>query len=192
MEGWFAIGTLVVSFFLLAGVIAVLVVLRRGEGPTFGVNREYDTRRREAVQLLTGEEVEFVPGTQWFRKRRRRPLADDSLAEPFRSVVADALRVVVPDDRGLVFENDGTARLESEAVTVISAVSTAELRQLDLGRWEGRARMLIGLVLFNPEPPGGDTTRVTLPVQVLFEPLKAADRADLVREFGYLAEQEKR
>lgn len=187
-----AIGTLVVSFLLLAGVITVLVVLRRGEGPTFGVNREYDARRREALELLTGEERDHVPGTQWFRKRRRRPVADDPLAEPFRSVAADALRVVVPADRGLVFEQDGTARLESEAVAVIPAVSTAELREMGLDRWDDRARLTVGLVLFNPEPPGGDTTRVTLPVQVLFDRLQAEDRSDLVREFGYLAEREKR
>jgi hypothetical protein len=45
------------------------------------------------------------------------------------------------------------------------------------------------LVLLNPEPPGGDARRVTLPVQVLFPALERAGREDLIRRFGEIRDR---
>ena len=50
--------------------------------------------------------------------------------------------------------------------------------------------LVVGLVLFNPEPPGGDAKRVTLPIQVLFPALRAAGRDDLVARFEALRARE--
>jgi hypothetical protein len=186
MSGVLAIAALVLSAGLLAFVVAVLVLLRKGEGPRYSASRAYDANRREAVRLLTGEETDRVGGEQWFEPARRRPHADDPLAEPYRAMVADALRAVVPADRGLAFDAGGTASLAAERTRVLPAVSTADLRAEDLDRWDGEARLVVGLVLFNPEPPGGDAKRVTLPIQALFPALERAGRGDLVARFAEL------
>jgi hypothetical protein len=181
-----AIAALVLSAALLAGMVTVLVLLRKGEGPRFSVSRAYDENRREAVRVLTGEPVDRVTGEQWYDPARRRPAADDPLAGPYRDAVAEALEVVVPPDRDLAFEDDGAARLEAERTWVVPAISTADLRAEDLDRWGERARLVVGLVLFNPEPPGGDAKRVALPIQVLFPALERAGRDDLVARFEEL------
>ena len=104
MSAVFAISALVLSVALLAGVVTVLVLLRKGEGPRYSVSRVYDANRREAVRLLTGEEKDRVGGEQWFEPSRRQPVPADPLAAPYRSAVADALRAVVPAARGLAFD----------------------------------------------------------------------------------------
>jgi hypothetical protein len=187
VAGVIAIAVLVLSAALLAGMVGVLVLLRKGEGPRFSASRAYDENRREAVRVLTGEAVDHVTGAQWYDPARRPPTPDDPLAEPYREAVAAALAAVVPRDRGLDFETDGAARLEAEGTWVVPAVSTADLRTRDLDRWGARARLVVGIVLFNPEPPGGDAKRVTLPVQALFPALERAGRDDLVARFEELA-----
>ena len=67
-------------------------------------------------------------------------------------------------------------------------MSTADLRAEDLDRVADKARLVVGLVLFNPEPPGGDAKRVTLPIQALFPALERAGRGDLVERFTALRE----
>ena len=186
MAGLLALAFLVVSALLLAGAVALVVALRRGEGPTYGANREYDASRREAVRALTGREVAFVSGEQWYDRRRKRRLPDEGLTDRYRSLAAEALAVAVPASRDLSIDG-AVAHLAAERAWVVPAVSTAEFRAADIDRWEARGRLVIGLVLFNPEPPGGSTTRVTLPVQVLFDDLRAAGRDDLVAAFEALA-----
>jgi hypothetical protein len=186
VTGLIAIAALVLSAALLAGMVIVLVLLRKGEGPRFSVSRAYDENRREAVRVLTGEEVDRVTGEQWYDPARRQPAADDPLAGPYRDAVAEALEVVVPPDRDLAFGDDGAARLEAERTWVVPAISTADLRAEDLDRWSERARLVVGLVLFNPEPPGGDAKRVALPIHVLFPALERAGRVDLVARFAEL------
>ncbi len=181
-----AIAALVLSVALLAGMVGVLVLLRKGEGPRFSASRAYDENRREAVRVLTGEDVAHVTGAQWYDPARGRPTPDDPLAAPYREAVAEALAAVVPRVRELSFESDGAASLEAEGTWVVPAVSTADLRTGDLDRWGERARLVVGIVLFNPEPPGGDAKRVTLPVQALFPALERADRDDLVARFEEL------
>lgn len=188
MSAVFAISALVLSVALLAGVVTVLVLLRKGEGPRYSVSRVYDANRREAVRLLTGEEKDRVGGEQWFEPSRRQPLPADPLAAPYRSAVADALRAVVPAARGLAFDEDGRASLSAERTWVLPAMSTADLRAEDLDRVADKARLVVGLVLFNPEPPGGDAKRVTLPIQALFPALERAGRGDLVERFTALRE----
>ena len=51
------------------------------------------------------------------------------------------------------------------------------------------AALVVGLVLFNPEPPGGDAKRVALPVQVLFPALTSFGRTDLVARFEELRDR---
>lgn len=189
MSAVFAISALVLSVALLAGVVTVLVLLRKGEGPRYSVSRVYDANRREAVRLLTGEEKDRVGGEQWFEPSRRQPVPADPLAAPYRSAVADALRAVVPAARGLAFDEDGRASLSAERTWVLPAMSTADLRAEDLDRVAGEARLVVGLVLFNPEPPGGDAKRVTLPIQALFPALERAGRGDLVERFAALRER---
>jgi hypothetical protein len=186
VTGLIAIAALVLSAALLAGIVTVLVLLRKGEGPRFSVSRAYDENRREAVRVLTGEEVDRVTGEQWYDSARRQAAADDPLAAQYRDAVAEALAAVVPTDRELAFEDDGAARLEAERTWVVPAVSTADLRADDLDRWGERARLVVGLVLFNPEPPGGDAKRVALPIQVLFPALERGGRDDLVARFAEL------
>lgn len=188
MSAVFAISALVLSVALLAGVVTVLVLLRKGEGPRYSVSRVYDANRREAVRLLTGEEKDRVGGEQWFEPSRRQPVPADPLAAPYRSAVADALRAVVPAARGLAFDEDGRASLSAERTWVLPAMSTADLRAEDLDRVADKARLVVGLVLFNPEPPGGDAKRVTLPIQALFPALERAGRGDLVERFTALRE----
>lgn len=187
-----AIAALVLSAALLAGMVAVLVLLRKGEGPRFSVSRVYDENRREAVRVLTGENVDHVAGTQWYDPARRRPGADDPVAAAYRKAVRAALETVVPAERGLAFEADGVARLETERTWVVPAIATADLRGEELDRLAERARLVVGLVLFNPEPPGGDAKRVALPIQVLFPSLERAGRDDLIAGFGELRARSER
>jgi hypothetical protein len=181
-----AIAALVLSAALLAGMVAVLVLLRKGEGPRFSVSRAYDENRREAVRVLTGEQVDRVAGTQWYDPARRRPAADDPVAAAYREAIGEALEAIVPPERALAFEADGVARLETERTWVVPAIATADLRADELDRLAEQARLVVGLVLFNPEPPGGDAKRVTLPVQVLFPSLERAGRDDLIAGFEEL------
>ncbi|HUF90370.1 MAG TPA: hypothetical protein VMR66_10390 [Gemmatimonadota bacterium] len=180
---------LVVSAGLLAGMIVVLVLLRKGEGPRYSASRAYDANRREAVRVLTGREEDRVTREQWYDRARGQPAPDDPIAAPFRRVVEEALRVVVPPDRDLTVGPDGRADLAAAGARVLAALSTADLRARDLdGEGEGM-RLLVGIVLFNPEPPGGDAKRVTLPVQALFAALERAGRADLVDRFRRLRDE---
>lgn len=173
MAGALSILALAVSAALLVGMVAVLVLLRRGEGPRYGASRTYDANRREAVRALTGETVDRVDVPQWYDPRRRSAAPEDALAAPYRDAVAQALRAVAPADD----------------VLVVPALSTADLRrELERGG-DPDARLVIGLVLFNPEPPGGDAKRVALPIQVLFPALEAIGRADLVERFEELKER---
>jgi hypothetical protein len=155
MAGALSIAALILSATLLAGMIAVLVLLRKGEGPRYGASRAYDANQRYAVRALTGEEVERVDFAQWFEPARRAAVPDDPLAAPYGEAVAATLAAVVPDARSLALEPDGRARLVAEDVTVLPALSTADLR-LGLERHGDAGRLVVGLVLFNPEPPGGD------------------------------------
>jgi len=184
-----AIAALLVSFFALAGMVGVLVMLRKREGPTYSTSRSYDANRREAVRLLTGDVVDRVPGDQWYDPARDEPAPSDPVSDPYRAAIEEALGVVVPPDRGLVFDGAGRAHLATEETWVVPVLSTADLRAEDLAAWDERGRMTIGLVLFNPEPPGGDARRVTLPVQVLFPALRRAGRGDLVERFERLRER---
>ncbi len=186
MSGAISIAALVLSAVLLAGMIVVLVLLRKGDGPRYGASRAYDANRREALRVLTGKDVDSVPGDQWFDPARRRPLAEDPVAAPFRDAVTDALRAVIPAARELSVDDRGRAWLAGENAWVLPAVSTAELRKTDLDALGAEAALVVGLVLFNPEPPGGDAKRVALPIQVLFPALRNAGRDDLVARFERL------
>ena len=186
MSGAISIAALVLSAVLLAGMIVVLVLLRKGDGPRYGASRAYDANRREALRVLTGKDVDSVPGDQWFDPARRRPLAEDPVAAPFRDAVTDALRAVIPAARELSVDDRGRAWLAGENAWVLPAVSTAELRETDLDALGAEAALVVGLVLFNPEPPGGDAKRVALPIQVLFPALRNAGRDDLVARFERL------
>lgn len=188
MAGALSIAALILSATLLAGMIAVLVLLRKGEGPRYGASRAYDANRRDAVRALTGEAVDRVDFAQWFEPARRGATPGDPLAAPFAEAVAEALAVVVPVASGLALESDGRARLAAEDLTVLPALSTADLR-LDLERHGDAGRLVVGLVLFNPEPPGGDAKRVALPIQVLFPALERAGRVDLADRFTELKER---
>jgi len=189
MSGILSIAALVVSAALLAGMVTVLVLLRKGEGPRYSVSRAYDANRREAVRVLTGEDVVHVTGEQWYEPSRRRPGPQDPVAEPYRQAVAESLAVVVPADRELSFDPEDRACLAAERTWVLPSLSTADLQAEDLDRWDERGRLIVGLVLFNPEPPGGDAKRVTLPIQALFPALERAGRGDLVTRFGELRER---
>ncbi|HKY60948.1 MAG TPA: hypothetical protein VJP59_08050 [Gemmatimonadota bacterium] len=169
------------SFLLFLAVLAVLVLVRRGDAPSRRTSREYDASRREAVRLLTG--AESAPATSRSWTRRAGSAGDGPLEAPFRSALAEALRVAVPGDRGLVVEPDGTARLAGDA-RIVAAVSTAGLRARGPGEGDG---LSIGLVLVDPEPPGADPAWVALPVQVLFPALERAGRTDLVERLEGLA-----
>ncbi|HET6362942.1 MAG TPA: hypothetical protein VFH11_12935 [Gemmatimonadota bacterium] len=186
MSGTLSIVALVLSAALLAGMIVVLVLLRKGEGPRYGASRAYDANRRKALRILTGEEVESVPGDQWFDQKRRRPVPGDAVDGPFREAVSEALHAIVPAGSDLSFDDRGRAWLAAERAWVLAAVSTAELREADLDALSNEAALVVGLVLFNPEPPGGDAKRVALPIQVLFPALRKAGRGDLVGRFEEL------
>lgn len=179
-----AILLLIVSFLVMMGMVTVLVMLRKGEGPRYSASRLYDANRREAVRLLTGESVEAVPREQWYVRERAQALPDDPLAGPFRETAMAALKTVIPAEREAAFGGDGAVRLAADDAWVVPAVSTADLRAGGLDRWDGR--LVIGLVLVNPEPPGGDARRVTIPVQVLFPALVNAGREELVKRFEEL------
>ncbi len=181
------VAVLVISVLFLAGMVTVLVLLRKGEGPTFSANREYDANRREAVRVLTGEPVDRVPGDQWYRPARNSVIADDRLADPFKKAVDEALEAVVPRDRGLTMDGAGVSNLTGVDARVVPAVSTADLREALTSSPDDGDELVIGLVLFNPEPPGGNARRVALPIQILFPALERAGRGDLVREFEQLA-----
>lgn len=171
----------VLSLLLFLTVLVLLVLVRRGDAPSRRTSPEYDASRREAVRLLTGLETAPATGRSW--RRRAGPAEDGALEAPFRSALAEALRVAVPGDRGLVLEPDGTARLARSA-RIVGAVSTAGLRARGAGGGDG---LEIGLVLVDPEPPGTNPRWVALPVQVLFPALERAGRLDLVDRFEGLA-----
>lgn len=189
MSGILSIAALVFSVALMAGMIVVLVLLRKGEGPRYSVSRAYDANRREAVRVLTGEDVDRVTGEQWFDPARRRPGTDDPDAGSYAEVVAEALEAVIPADRDPVFHANGRVWLATERTWVLPALSTAELRARDLDHLGEEGWLVVGLVLFNPEPPGGDAKRVTLPIQALFPALERAGRGDLVARFEELRER---
>lgn len=189
MSAAISITALVLSATLLVGMIVVLALLRKGDGPRYGASRAYDANRREALRVLTGEEADRVPGDQWFDPDRRRPLPDDPAAAPFRDAVTEALRAIVPVERDLSLDGSGRAWLAAEGTWVLPAVSTAALRQADLDALTAEAALVVGLVLFNPEPPGGEAKRVALPIQVLFTALRNAGRDDLVARFEGLRER---
>lgn len=185
MAGVLAIVALVGSALLLAVAVAALVLLRRGEGPTYGASRAYDANLREAVRLLTGEVVDRPTGEQWYEPSRKEPRPGDPAAGEFRDAVAEALSAIVPSDRDLAFDGD-VARMAG--AVALPALSTADLREAGLeSRGEGD-ELVIGVVLFNPEPPGGEAGRVALPVQALFPALRRAGRPDLIRRFEVLRE----
>lgn len=184
-----SIVALVVSATLLAGMVVVLVLLRKGDGPRYGASRAYDANRREALRALTGLDVDRVPGDQWFEPARRRPVPDDPVAAPFRSAVREALGAILPARRDFSLDDRGRAWLGSERTWVVPAVSTAELREEDLDGLGAHAALVVGLVLFNPEPPGGDAKRVALPIQALFPALRKAGRGDLVARFEELRDR---
>ena len=186
MAGALSIAALLLSVTLLAGTITVLILLRKGEGPRYGASRAYDANRREALRVLTGEDVEHVQGEQWFDPARRRAIPDDPVAASFRDAVSEALRAVVPATRGLSLDDRGRAWLAAEKTWILPAVSTAELREADLDALGVGAALIVGIVLFNPEPPGGDAKRVALPVQVLFPALRRTGRTDMVTRFEAL------
>ncbi|MEJ2151932.1 MAG: hypothetical protein P8Y29_03020 [Gemmatimonadota bacterium] len=187
MDPVFGIVALVISVLFLAGMVTVLVLLRKGEGPTFSANREYDANRREAVRILTGAPVDHVPGGQWYRPDRNRVMADDPVADRYRKAIGDALGAVIPEERGLIMRDDGTASVGGDQTRIVPAVSTADLRDSLRSSAENGGGLVIGLVLFNPEPPGGDARHVALSVQILFPALENAGRGDLIREFEQLA-----
>lgn len=187
MDPALGIVALGISVLFLAGMVTVLVLLRKGEGPTFSANREYDANRREAVQLLTGEPVDHVPGDQWYRPDRNCVIADDPVADRYRKAIGDALGAVIPEDRGLTMRDDGVANIGDDQARIVPAVSTAELRDSLRSSAEDGRGLVIGLVLFNPEPPGGDARHVALPIQILFPALERAGRGDLIREFEQIA-----
>lgn len=172
-----------VSFAMFLGVLTVLVLIRRGDAPRYRASREYDASRREAVRLMTGG----GPATgirPWYRRERRRACPDDPLRQPYREAAVEALQIAIPAGRHPRIEADGTARL-SDGVRVLPEVSTADLRE----RPGDGSGLEIGLVLVNPEPPGNNPRRVSLPVQVLFPALERAGRADLVERFREMAER---
>ncbi|CAN5236045.1 MAG: hypothetical protein H0W36_00940 [Gemmatimonadetes bacterium] len=183
-----SIALLVVSFVFMMGVVGVLILLRRGEGPRYATSRVYDANRREALRLLTGEAADRVPAEQWYVPALDEATADGLLAEPFREAVRAALAVVVPPDRRLVPDGEAGVRLAVEDIRVLPALSTADLRSL-LDRLDDDGPLVIGLVLVNPEPPGGDARRVVLQIQALFPALGRAGREDLVLEFERLFER---
>lgn len=186
------IAFLVLSSVLLVGVLSLLVSLKRGEGPVYGASRHYDANRREAVRVLLGESVDSISTDQWFLRARKQPVEDDPLADSYRAAVTEALKVVVPNDRQLEIDDTGVAHLKAEDTWVVPAISTADLRALDIGSWDDRGRLTVGLVLLNPEPPGGDAKRVALPAQVIFPALQDAGRTDLVRRFEEIKEATER
>jgi hypothetical protein len=169
------------SLLFFLGVLVVLVLVRRGDAPSRRTSPEYDASRREAVRLLTGLESATATSRSW--RRGVGPAEDGTLEASFRSALAEALRVAVPGDRGLVVEADGTAQLGRDA-RIVPAVSTDGLRARGPG---GDGGLEIGLVLVDPEPPGTNPRWVALPVQVLFPALERAGRMDLVDRFEGLA-----
>lgn len=170
------------SVALFLGVLALLVLVRREGLPAHRTSREYDARRREAIRLLTGSDA-TAPPAAWYRRERRRASPGDPLAPPFRALAAEALGVAVPE--AVQVGADGAAQLASGA-RVVAELSTADLKERATAEESG---LEIGLVLVNPEPPGPDARRVTLPVQVLFPALERAGRSDLVEGFRSLAER---
>lgn len=186
MAGTLAIVALVVSVLLLGTMILALVLLRKGEGPTYSASQAYDTHRREALRTLTGVEVEAVPADQWYDPAFDSPAGGADLIADLREAVRDALRAIVPEEAGLSFDSAGLPRLEDAGARIVPSLSTATLREDPDAEPTGEGESMIGLVLFNPEPPGGEATRVTLPVQALFPALEREGRHDLIRRFEAL------
>lgn len=187
MGGLLSLLALVLSGLALAGIVTVLFLVRRGEGPRFSANRAYDANGRDAMRALLGEEVDRVPRAQWYDPARRDVSSDGDDIQAYLDTVAEALGAVVPEDRGLEFDPAGHAHLAAERVWILPALSTADLRAEGLKAWDGRGRLIVGLVLFNPEPPGGEATRLALPIQVLFPALERAGREDLITRFETLS-----
>ena len=182
-----AIVALAFSTLLLGTAITLLVMLRRGDGPVYSASRLYDANRREAVRLLLGLETDAPPVDQWF-VASREPISDPATERELREVTVEALGAVVPADRGFAVESSGHASVEG--ARVVTAMSTADLRASGvLDAWDEERGLLVGMVLLNPEPPGGDARRVTLPVQVLFPELEHAGRRDLILRFHGLRDR---
>lgn len=188
MAGTLAIVALVVSGLLLGTMILALVLLRKGEGPRYSASQAYESHRRDALRALTGEEVDALPGGQWYAPAFDEAGAGGELAASHRELAREALLAVAPKNAGLTFDERGGAVLEGGQVRVFPAVSTAALREADLPDRE-TGRLAVGLVLFNPEPPGGEATSVTLPVQALFPALERAGRHDIVGRFEALRDE---
>ena len=182
-----AIVALALSAFLLASIVVVLVLLRRGDGPTYGTSRLYDANRREAIRLLTGERVEAISGEQWFL--RGGPAADEELARNFRDAALEAMRAAVPADRGLAVDGDRARLAGAEIVPAVSTVDFRDALAREPARDGTTEGLLVALVLVNPEPPGGDAGRLALPIQVLFPALERAGRGDLVQRFAALRDR---
>ncbi len=178
-----AIAALVLSSLFLATAITVLVLLRRGDGPRYSASRQYDANRREAIRILTGDDVPGVSGEQWYLRAARERTTAEGLARAHRDAALEALRLVAPPDRNLAMAEPG-ARLEG--ALVVPTISVNDLRASGvLDAWDGQG-LFVGLTLVNAEPPGGDAARVCLPVQILFPALERAGREDLVRRFAEL------
>lgn len=191
MAGTLAIVALVASALLLGTMILALVLLRKGEGPSYSASEAYDAHRREALRRLTGVEPAAVPGDQWYAPAFEHAAAGAEWIGELRDAAREALRVVVPEESGLTFDPDGRPRLAGEEsdLRILVAVSTAALREDPVLEADDEAAPVVGLVLFNPEPPGGQATRVTLPIQVLFPALEREGRDDLIRRFEALRER---
>ena len=179
-----AIVALVLSTLLLGTVITLLVMLRRGDGPVYSASRAYDTNRREALRLLLGDEVEAPPREQWFVTAPHEPISHTALENEFREAATEALRLAVPADRKLAIDPNG--RITVAGARVVPALSTADLRDPAVLETCDDGGLLVGLVLVNPEPLGGDARRLALPVQVLFPALERMGREDLIHRFSEL------
>lgn len=178
MMGTLAVLALVASALLLATMLLALVMLRKGEGPRYGSSRAYEANRRDAFRALTGEDVDALPGGQWYDPAFESPGAGAAIAEAYREAAIEAIRAIAPEPP----EADHLGGLRLGEARVVPAVSTRALREaLDPAREaEG---LVAGVVLFNPEPPGGSAARVALPVPSLFPALRRVGREDLVERF---------
>lgn len=181
MAGPLAVVALVVSALMLGTMILALVLLRKGEGPRYSASRSYESNRRDAFRALTGETVDALPGGQWYDPRFEDAAAAAAIEPGHREAVEAALRALAPGEPAP--DPDGGLRVGG--IRVLPAATTAGLRARLEGA-EPSEGIVAGLVLFNPEPPGGSADRVSLPVQSLFPALRRAGREDLVARFEAL------
>jgi hypothetical protein len=79
------------SFLFFLTVLIVMVLVRRGDAPSRRTSPEYDASRREAVRLLTG--IESAPATSRSWRRGSGQVDPGPIEAPFRSALAEALRV---------------------------------------------------------------------------------------------------